>query len=103
MITETLNSKPPSSDYLLRLFVTGSTRKSVRAVENIRKICEQHLKGRYDLEVIDIYQQPELAAREQLFAAPTLIKTLPLPMRRMVGDMTNEDRVLSGLDLRQAG
>jgi circadian clock protein KaiB len=89
--------------YLLRLFVTGNTRRSLKAVENIRRICEQHLKGRYDLEVIDLYQQPELAAREQLLAAPTLIKTQPLPVRRMVGDMANEDRVLFGLDLRRAG
>jgi len=88
--------------YALRLFVTGNTRRSVKAVENIRRICEQHLKGRYGLEVIDLYQQPELAAREHLLAAPTLIKTQPLPVRRMVGDMTDVDRVLAGLGLRAA-
>jgi circadian clock protein KaiB len=91
------------SIYLLRLFVTGNTHRSVKAVENIRRICEQHLKGHYDLEVIDIYQQPELAAREQLLAAPTLVKSQPLPMRRMVGDLTDENRVLAGLDLRPTG
>jgi circadian clock protein KaiB len=86
-------------EYVLRLFVTGNTRRSVKAVENIRRICEEHLKGRYGLEVIDIYQQPELAAQEQLLAAPTLVKSQPLPIRRMVGDMANEDRVLVGLGL----
>lgn len=101
-LSTAVDGNPPAA-YLLRLFVTGNTRRSVKAVENIRKICEQYLKGRYDLEVIDIYQQPELAALEQLLAAPTLIKAQPLPVRRMVGDMTNEARVLSGLDLRRAG
>jgi circadian clock protein KaiB len=98
-MTESETAESGLSPYLLRLFVTGNTHRSIRAVENIRRICEQHLKGRYDLEVIDLYQQPELAAREQLFAAPTLVKALPLPVRRMVGDMTDEGRVLSGLDL----
>jgi circadian clock protein KaiB len=88
--------------YVLRLFVTGNTRRSVKAVENIRRICEEHLKGRYGLEVIDLYQQPELAAREHLLAAPTLIKSQPLPIKRMVGDMANEDRVLAGLGLSSA-
>lgn len=85
--------------YVLRLFVTGHTPRSLRAVDNIRRICETHLKGNYGLEVIDLYQQPELAAKEHLLAAPTLIKSQPLPVRRMVGDMANEDRVLVGLGL----
>ncbi len=88
--------------YALRLFVTGNTYRSIKAVENIRRICEEHLKGRYGLEVIDLYQQPELAMSEQLFAAPTLIKTQPLPVRRMVGDMADENRVLMGLGLASA-
>lgn len=88
--------------YLLRLFVTGQTGRSVRAVDNIRRLCERHLKDRYDLEVIDIYQQPELAARHQLIAAPTLVKEEPLPARRLVGDMSDNARVLSGLGLAAA-
>lgn len=91
---------PPT--YVLRLYITGSTAKSVRAVENVRWLCDEHLAGDYDLEVVDVYQQPELAAREQLFAAPTLIKKLPLPLRRLVGDMSNHERVLAGLDLAVA-
>jgi circadian clock protein KaiB len=79
--------------------VAGSTRKSQDAIRNIKKICEEELKGRYDLEVIDIYQQPELAKKEQLLAAPTLIKRLPLPLRRLVGDMSNKERVIVGLEI----
>ena len=67
--------------YVLRLYVTGMTPKSIKAIENIRKICEENLQGRYDLEIIDIYQQPEYAKKEQLIAAPTLIKKLPLPLK----------------------
>ena len=87
--------------YLLRLYVTGTTPRSNRAIVNIRKICEEHLGGRYELEVIDIYQEPILAEGEQIIAAPTLIKTLPLPLRRFIGDMSNTDRILVGLDLRE--
>ena len=87
--------------YLLRLYVTGSTPQSTRAVANIKQICEDHLKGRYDLEVIDLFQNPNLAKGEQIIAAPTLIKKLPLPLRRIIGDMSNVDRVLVGLDLRE--
>jgi circadian clock protein KaiB len=85
--------------YILRLYVAGMTSRSARAVENVRAFCEKHLEGRYDLQVIDVYQQPALARSEQLIAAPTLIKKLPLPLRRLIGDMSNEDRVLVGLDL----
>jgi circadian clock protein KaiB len=85
--------------FVLRLYVTGTTARSMRAIANLRRLCEQHLAGRYDLEVVDVYQQPELAAREQLVAAPTLVKQLPLPMRRLVGDLSNPQRVLAGLDL----
>jgi len=86
--------------YTLRLYVTGTTPRSNRAIVNIRKICEEHLAGRYELEVIDIYQQPILAEGEQIIAAPTLIKSLPLPLRRFIGDMSNTERILVGLDLR---
>jgi len=86
--------------YTLRLYVTGMTARSQRAIESIGEICEQHLKGRYDLEIIDIYQNPTLAEGEQIIAAPTLIKKLPMPLRRLVGDLTNRERILLGLDLR---
>ena len=86
--------------YVLRLFVSGSTAKSALAIENIKRICEQHLKNLYDLEVIDIYQQPNLARDEQIVAVPTLIKLSPLPLRRLIGDLSNPKKVLIGLDLR---
>ena len=86
--------------YLLRLYVAGATPKSTQAIMNIRKICEEHLKGRYDLEVIDIYQQPTLAKGEQIIAAPTLVKKLPLPLRRFIGSMADMERILVGLDLK---
>jgi circadian clock protein KaiB len=86
--------------YVLRLYISGSTSKSALAVENIKRVCEQHLKNRYDLEVIDIYQQAHLARDEQIVAVPTLIKRLPLPLRRLIGDMSNVQKVLFGLDLR---
>lgn len=88
--------------YVLRLYVAGMTPRSTRAVETVRTICEEHLQGRYDLEVIDVYQQPTLARGEQIIAAPTLIKKLPLPLRRIIGDMSDKQRVLLGLDLRRA-
>lgn len=87
--------------YVLRLYVTGTTPHSRRAIVNIRKICEEHLQGRYDLEVVDIAQHPTLAEGEQIIAAPTLIKKRPLPLRRFIGDMSQTDRILLGLDLRQ--
>ena len=86
--------------YTLRLYVIGTSPQSVRAINNVKNICEEHLQGRYDLEVIDLYQQPQLAQGEQIIASPTLIKKLPLPLRRVIGDMSNEERVLVGLDLR---
>jgi circadian clock protein KaiB len=76
------------------------TPRSARAIENVRAICEEHLQGRYELEVVDLYQQPALARSEQILAAPTLIKELPLPLRRLLGDMSDRERVLVGLDLR---
>jgi circadian clock protein KaiB len=85
--------------YVLQLYVTGMTPKSIKAIENIRKICEENLQGRYELEVIDIYQQPEYAKKEEILAAPTLIKKLPLPLRKFIGDMSNKEKILIGLDL----
>ena len=96
---EQAGDSPGGERYILRLFVTGMTSRSSRAVSNLKAICEEYLEGRYDLEVIDIYQQPVLTKGEQIIAAPTLIKKLPLPMRRIIGDMSNRDRVLLGLDL----
>jgi circadian clock protein KaiB len=89
--------------YVLRLFVTGSTPRSARSIFNIRKVCEERLLGRYKLEVVDIYQQPELARQEQIIAAPTLIKELPAPLRKLVGDLSDQERVLMGLDLKPQG
>ncbi len=86
--------------YVLRLYITGLTPKSTQAVQNIKKICEDNLKGRYELEVIDIFQQPVLAKDEQIIAAPTLIRKLPLPLRKLIGDMSDKERILLGLDLR---
>ena len=91
---------PREQEYVLRLYVTGLTPRSVQAIKNIRRICEQHLQGRYSLKVVDVYQQPALARGEQIVAAPTLIRRLPLPLRRIIGDMANTERVLLGLDLR---
>jgi circadian clock protein KaiB len=85
--------------YVLRLYVSGSTSKSALAIENIKRILEEHLKNRHDLEVIDIYQQPSLARDDQIVAVPTLIKRSPLPLRRLIGDLSDLKKVLFGLDL----
>jgi len=88
--------------YVLQLYVTGTTPHSTRAIVNIRKICEEHLQGRYLLEVVDISRNATLAKEEQIIAAPTLIKQLPLPLRRFIGDMSQTERILLGLDLRKS-
>lgn len=93
--------KVAEEKYVLKLYVTGLTPKSIQAIENIKRICEEHLQGRYELEIIDVYQQPVLAKDEQILAAPTLIRKLPLPLRRLIGDMSKTDRILLGLDLKQ--
>jgi len=87
------------SPYVLKLYVAGSTPRSARAIANIHRICEEHLQGRYRLEIIDIYQQPELAAKEQLVVAPTLIRKLPLPLRTFIGDLSQTEKILVGMDL----
>ncbi len=87
--------------YVLRLYVTGATPRSTAAIKNIKAICEEHLQSRYKLEVIDVYQHPGLAKGEQIIAAPTLIKYLPLPLRRFIGDMSHTEKILLGLDLRR--
>ena len=94
-------SKRHKDKYVLRLYVTGTTSRSIQAISNLEKICREYLKGRYELEVIDLFQRPALAKDEQIIAAPTLIKKLPLPFRRIIGDMSNKEKVLLGLDLKE--
>ena len=89
----------PGEKYVLRLYIAGTTPRSSRAVANIKDICEHNLNGRYDLEVIDIYQKPALAKGEQIIAAPTLVKKLPEPLRRFIGDLSDTERILVGMDL----
>jgi circadian clock protein KaiB len=91
--------KAGKENYVLRLYVAGMTAKSKRAIQVVKQICEEHLEGRYDLEVIDILRQPVLAKGEQIIATPTLLKKLPAPLRRFIGDMTETERILVGLDL----
>jgi len=86
--------------YLLRLYISGATPNSTRALANLRRICEENLKGRYELEIIDIYQNPKVAKDDQIIALPTLIKKLPLPLHRLIGDMSDKNKVLVGLDLK---
>jgi circadian clock protein KaiB len=88
-----------SEKYLLRLYVTGLTPRSTRAIKIIREVCEQHLRSQYDLEVIDVYQMPERIRVDDVVAIPTLVKVKPGPVRRIVGDMTNRERLLAGLGL----
>jgi circadian clock protein KaiB len=85
--------------YKLVLFITGSTTRSTTAIDNMRRICEENLKGRYDLEVIDVYQNPEATKQLQVIATPTLVKVLPEPLRRILGDLSDKERVLAGLNL----
>ena len=92
-------AEPGQERFILRLYVAGTTPQSTRAILNARKFCEEHLDGRYQLEVIDIYQRPTLARDEQIVAAPTLVRYLPLPLRKLVGDLSDFERVLIGLDL----
>ena len=94
-------AKQGRDKYILRLYITGSTIRSVLALTNLKRICEEYLEGRYELEVIDLYQYPSLAKGEQIIAAPTLIKKLPLPFRRIIGDMSDKQKVLLGLDLKE--
>lgn len=92
---------PDSEHYTLQLYVAGTTPNSVRAIANIKRICEAHLLGRYTLTVIDIYQQPQLASGAQIIAVPTLIKKIPAPLRRIIGDLSDTERVLVGLNLQR--
>jgi len=98
---ESLADESSEENYILKLYVAGFSPKSNRAIQNIKEICETHLKGRYELQVIDLYQNPTLAQGEQIIAVPTLVKKLPLPLRKIIGDMSNQEKLLVGLDLRQ--
>jgi circadian clock protein KaiB len=100
--TEALESAAEEAQherYVLRLYVAGITPRSEQAIRTVTAICEEHLEGRYELEVIDIYQQPALAKGEQIIAAPTLVKKLPAPLRRFIGSMADREKILVGLDL----
>ncbi len=90
----------PGERYILRLFVAGITPKSERAIRSVKEVCEQYLKGRYDLEIVDIYQRPEALKEDQVVVALTLIKKLPEPLRRLIGDMTDREKILVGLNLK---
>ena len=90
-----------SGAYVLRLYVAGTSARSLRAIKNAREICDEHLEGRYELEVIDVFQQPTLAKDDQIVAVPTLIKKLPLPLRRFIGDLSDRKVILVGLDLKR--
>ena len=92
--------KAAPARYILKLYVAGQSPKSVNAIANIKRICEENLKGRYELDVIDLYQQPQLAQGEQIIALPTLTRKIPAPLRRIIGDMSNTERVLVGLDIQ---
>jgi circadian clock protein KaiB len=91
---------PSDQPYVLRLYVTGQTPRSRAAIENLQHICEENLARRYTLEIVDIYQNPEACREQQIVAAPTLIKSLPLPLRRIIGDLSDQEKVLVGLDLK---
>ena len=93
-------AKRDRAKYVLRLYVTGMTPKSTQAIANVQKLCEEHLAGGYELKVIDIYQQPQLVKGEQIIATPTLIKKLPLPLRKLIGDMSDTEKLLVGIDLK---
>ena len=107
-MTESRPSTPSTEDasvhqeQILRLYIAGQTPRSIRAFANLKAICEEHLKGRYRIEVIDLIQNPQLAAGDQILAVPTLVRLLPEPVRKIIGDLSNTDRVLVGLDVRPA-
>jgi circadian clock protein KaiB len=97
---EAATAAQAAAGFVLRLYVAGLTPRSMAAIRSVKEVCEKHLADRYDLEIVDIYEQPSLAKHEQIVAAPTLIRKLPLPLRRLIGDMADAQRLLVGLDLR---
>jgi len=94
------NTPEPSDIWELRLYVAGQTPNSLKAFANLKKICEEHLKGKYTIEVIDLLKNPQLAAGDQILAIPTLVRKLPEPLKKIIGDLSNTERVLVGLDIR---
>jgi circadian clock protein KaiB len=94
-------SKSPEKQWELRLYVAGQTPKSLAAFANLKKICEEHLAGEYHIEIIDLLKQPQLASGDQILAIPTLVRKLPSPIRKIIGDLSNTERVLVGLDIRE--
>jgi circadian clock protein KaiB len=99
MTTKPTNEKLET--YILRLYVAGQTPKSMTAFANLKKICEEYLEGRYQIQVVDLLESPQLASGDQILAIPTLVRRLPLPIRKIIGDLSNTERVLIGLDLVQ--
>ena len=99
---ESRSHRQPAKLWQLRLYVAGQTPKSLTAFSNLKKICEDHLKGRYSIEVVDLVEQPQLSKGDQILAIPTLVRKLPQPMRKIIGDLSDTQRVLVGLDLRSA-
>lgn len=97
---EAASAELSQAHYILKLYITGSTSRAAKAIVNIRNLCENHLNGRYQLEVVDLSQNPALAQIEQIVATPTLIKKLPLPLRRFIGDMSRTEHILLGLDIQ---
>ncbi len=106
-LDHTADSEPAAAQhpagYVLQLFITGPTPNAARAIVNIRKICEEHLQGHYDLKIVDLAKNPMLAEDEQIIAAPTLIKKSPLPLRRFIGNLSHTEKILRGLDLPDKG
>ncbi|WP_439555859.1 circadian clock protein KaiB [Dyadobacter sp.] len=100
MISDQVNTEPNEGLWELRLYIAGQTPRSVAALTNLKKYCEEHLKGKYTIEVIDLLQQPQLAEGDQILAIPTLVKKVPEPIRKIIGDLSNEEKVLVGLDIR---
>jgi circadian clock protein KaiB len=94
-------SSSPGPNYQLRLYVAGHTPKSALALTNLKQICEEHLQGRYEIEVVDLLENPQLARGDQILAVPTLVRRLPEPIKKIIGDLSNTERVLVGLDLRE--
>jgi len=97
----TARKKSPSDEWILRLYVAGQSPRSAAALRNLKAICEEHLAGRYRIEVIDLLKHPQLARGDQIVAVPTLVRHLPPPMKKIIGDLSNQERVLVGLDLIQ--
>lgn len=97
------SSKPEEKAYILRLYVAGQTKKSLAAFANLKRICEEHLAGKYRIEVIDLLENPQLAKGDQILAIPTLVRQLPPPIKKIIGDLSNTEKVLVGLDIRPAG